>query len=220
MLSLLQSAAVLLAAGPVAARFRERSAEMFGRLVVAENLCVVLGGLSLLQLERVDPSDAGLQTSPWYWAGVLLLCGDAVCSEVLGTVVSKDWVAKAFTEPNELREANAWVTRVDLCTSVGTFLALGGLLDEGTWLQGVAAPAVLLLYHAAAAAANLALGARLARLVPALEGQAHGSPARAQAQQQDSWSVARASAALPRGRRPALTRRRRRFWSFPELCEA
>lgn len=106
----------------------------FGHVLVQmlmENCAVVLGG-GMLVMAGLQMDGGGLLGQPLYWAGVLAMGVDSVCSSVLSVVVEKDWATAACKNNKDLLvTANAWVARTDLGVSVASYIVLARLMGMG-----------------------------------------------------------------------------------------
>lgn len=92
---------------------------------VSENTAVVCGGVFLIlfvlrQQDESSPSSASLchapMHSPLFHSALMLGCIDAICSSLLSTVISKEWLVLLFSAspPSELALANARLSQIDL----------------------------------------------------------------------------------------------------------
>jgi iron-regulated transporter 1 len=135
-------------------------------LMVVENIAVVCGGALLfragLAVDNIGSSSdtSQLVHSVLFWAGLVFMGIESVCSSVLEVTISKDWTVALLDGEDHcgvedkhgsstvahrqeaLRVANAWIARTDLGVSIVSYILLGLVVQPGvegtrkmlTWL--------------------------------------------------------------------------------------
>lgn len=158
----------------------------FVRATILENCAVVLGGLLLVAFATQTNQSADLCSGPLQ-SGIYvmaLLCGatDAVCSSLLSTILSKQWVATLYhnkggktDDPKEggntdLSGANATLSQIDLVAATICPLLVSSIIRYGGGYTVVLT--VLVSQHALGAVLIVTNASRALRLQPELAGVA------------------------------------------------
>lgn len=104
-----------------------------------------------------------------FWVGLVLMAVDAAISTLLTVLVEKDYVRELYAKDvKTLADANAWVMRTDLGSSVGTYTALAWAVDNGYLSEGRSLVIGLGAWHIFAAVAVMAVLAALHHSAPSL----------------------------------------------------
>lgn len=115
-----------------AANLYHTTPNSFVKATIMENMAVVAGGM-LFSLFAHTSNEASCEApfaSTLFGIAIVCACLDAVCTSLLTTVISKEWVAALYPHSHNLASANARLSQIDLLAATLCPILVSTILEQ------------------------------------------------------------------------------------------